>query len=97
MIRAGSYSRVSSDRQEHEETIQSQIAELRSTMQEDGVAGWQEFSDEGYGRDNLARPGLDKLRDLVASGDLDRVYVQSPDRLASGAKLIFLVDEFGDA
>ena len=42
------------------------------------------------------RPALDRLRDLVAQGDIDRIYIQSPDRLASGAKLIILVEEFQD-
>ena len=54
----------------------------------------QEFIDEGYGRDNLVRPGLDRLRDMVAQGDFARVYVQCPDRLGSGAKLVLLVEEF---
>ena len=49
--------------------------------------------DEGYGRDVLARPALDRLRDLVEQGELDRVYVQSSDRLVSGAKSVFLVEE----
>ncbi|MFH1140405.1 MAG: recombinase family protein, partial [Chloroflexota bacterium] len=93
MIRAAMYARVSSDRQEHEETIQSQLGELRGRVQEDGVVACQEFIDEGYGRDNLVRPCLDRLRDLVAQGELTRVYVQCPDRLASGAKLIILVEE----
>ena len=94
MTRDASYSRVSSDRQEQEDTVQSQLAELRARTLEDGAIEPQEFVDEGYGRDVLARPALDRLRDLVEQGELDRVYVQSPDRLASGAKLVFLVEEF---
>ena len=93
-MKAAIYARVSSDRQELEETVQSQLAELRLRLQEDGILVWQEFVDEGYGRDNLVRPKLDPLRDLVAQGDLERLYVQSPDRLASGAKLVLLVEEF---
>ena len=42
------------------------------------------------------RPGLDRLRDLVAQGDVNRIYIQSTDRLASGAKLTILVEEFLD-
>ena len=94
MTRAATYSRVSSDRQEHEETIHSQIAELRARVRDDGVSDYHEYTDEGYGRDNLVRPGLDHLRDLMAQGELDRLYVQCPDRLASGAKLMVLVEEF---
>ena len=88
------YARVSSDRQEQEETIQSQLAELRAHLSEAGLVDWQEFTDEGYARDDLRRPSLDRLRDLVAEGGVDRLYVQAPDRLASGAKLIILVEEF---
>ncbi len=91
------YARVSSGRQENEETIQSQLAELHARMMEDGVADPQGFSDEGFSRDNLVRPGLDQLRDLAIQGDLERLYIQCPDRLASGAKLIFLVEEFQKA
>ena len=91
------YARVSSGRQENEETIQSQVAELHARMMEDGVADPQGFSDEGFSRDNLVRPGLDQLRDLAIQGDLERLYIQCPDRLASGAKLIFLVEEFQKA
>ena len=94
MITGAIYASVSSDRQEREETVQSQMSELRARLQEDALVDWQEMVDEGYGRDNLVRPGLDSLRDLVAQGGLDRVYVQAPDRLASGAKLVILVEEF---
>ncbi len=94
MIRATCYGRVSSDRQERESTVQSQLEELRQRIEADGVLGHREFVDEGYARDNLVRPELDKLRDLIAAGELDRIYVQSPDRLASGAKLVLLVEEF---
>ncbi|MFH1087770.1 MAG: recombinase family protein [Chloroflexota bacterium] len=93
-MRGTIYARVSSDRQEHEETIQSQLAELRVKAKEDESVDCQELTDEGYGRDNLVRPGLDRLRDLAAQGDIDRLYVQCPDRLASGARLMLLVEEF---
>ena len=35
-----------------------------------------------YRRDNLVMPSLDRLRDLVAQGELHRLYLQCPDRLA---------------
>ena len=90
------YARVSSGRQENEETIQSQVEELRARMMEDGVEDPQGITDEGYSRDNLVRPGLDRLRDRLAEGE-ERIYIHSPDRLASGAKLMFLVEEFQKA
>ena len=87
------YARVSTDRQEREETIQSQLAELRARATADGRVDWVEACDEGYSRDDLVRPSLDHLRDLSDQREIERVYIQSPDRLASGPRLILLVEE----
>jgi hypothetical protein len=41
----------------------------------------------------LKRPGLERLRDAVASGLVDRLYVHSPDRLARRyAYQVLLID-----
>lgn len=95
-MKAAIYARVSSQRQENEHTIESQLAELREAVEHSGAVDWLEFTDEGYSRDDLARPDLDRMRDLAAAGDIGRIYVQSPDRLASGAKLVLLVDELSE-
>ena len=87
------YARVSTDRQEHEETILSQLAELRVRANEDAVTDLHENLDEGYSRDTLVRPGLDSLRDLAVEGEVERLYIPAPDRLASGAQLVVLVEE----
>ena len=40
------------------------------------------------------RPALERLRDLVAAGAVDRLYIHSPDRLARKyAYQVLLVDE----
>ncbi|MCH7641692.1 MAG: recombinase family protein [Chloroflexi bacterium] len=89
------YARVSGRRQEKEETVQSQLAELRQAVQADlGPGPVVEFVDEGYGRDTLERPALDRLRDRVSADEVGRIFVPAPDRLASGAKLIILYEEF---
>ena len=45
-------------------------------------------------RSTLVRPALERLRDLVAAGGVDRLYVHSPDRLARKyAYQVVLVDE----
>ena len=75
-MKAVLYARVSSDRQEQEDTVQSQLGELRAALEDAGVSDWQEFIDEGYARDNLVRPALDRLRDLAAQRDVSKVYVQ---------------------
>ena len=97
MTRTAIYSRVSSDRQERERTILSQMAELRASLEEEGIRDFLEFSDEGYSRDNLDRPSLDRMRDLIQSGAINRAVIQAPDRLASGARLVILVEEFQKA
>ena len=87
------YCRVSTGCQEAEQTVRSQIEEIRARVREDGVVRWEEFVDEGYSRDDLNRPTLDRLRDLMGSHELDRLYVHDPDRLGSGARRMLLVEE----
>jgi len=54
-----------------------------------------EFIDAGYSGATLIRPGLERLRDLCASGGIERLYVHSPDRLARKyAYQVLLIDEF---
>ena len=55
----------------------------------------ERFCDEGYSGATLVRPALERLRDAVAAGHLDRIYVHSPDRLARRyAYQVLLIDEF---
>ena len=62
--------------------------------------GWalpegMQFVDEGYRGATLVRPALERLRDLVAAGVVDRLSVHSPDRLARKyAYQVLLIDEF---
>ncbi len=94
--RTAIYARVSSNRQEREHTIESQLVDLRSTVQSDGHDEYTEYVDEGYSRSDLARPRLDNLRDAVREGRIDRIYVHAVDRLASGTALVVLYEEFTD-
>jgi site-specific DNA recombinase len=96
-LRLGLYARVSSDRQAEERTIASQLAALRERITADGGQreGELEFVDDGYSGATLLRPALERLRDHVAQGALDRLYVHSPDRLARKfAYQAVLLDEF---
>jgi site-specific DNA recombinase len=53
-----------------------------------------QFLDEGYSGATLVRPALERLRDLVAAGGVDRLSVHSPERLArTYASQGLLVDE----
>ena len=91
------YARVSSDQQAQAQTIDSQVAALRArvTADECVVLPECEFIDEGYSGATLVRPGLERLRDLCATGGVERLYVHSPDRLARKyAYQVLLIDEF---
>ena len=94
---AAIYARVSSEQQAEDHTIASQVAALRVRVAEDELllAAEHEFLDEGYSGATLVRPALERVRDLVARGGIDRLYVHSPDRLARRyAYQALLPDEF---
>jgi DNA invertase Pin-like site-specific DNA recombinase len=42
----------------------------------------QEYRDDGFSGDLLARPAMDRLRDDAGKGLFERVLILSPDRLA---------------
>jgi site-specific DNA recombinase len=55
----------------------------------------QSYVDEGYSGSILARPALERLRDAVAGGHIERIYVHAPDRLARRyAHQVLVIDEF---
>jgi len=97
VLRAAAYARVSTDQQAQRQTIDSQVEAIRERMAQDGLAWNAElcFSDEGCSGETLERPALERLRDQVAAGAVDRLYVHSPDRLARKyAYQVLLLDEF---
>ena len=58
-MRAAIYARVSSERQEKEHTIGSQLEALRAYAAKNGMSIVEEFTDEGYSGARLDRPALD--------------------------------------
>src|SRR5215471_18897536 len=84
LTRAALYARVSTDKQEREETVASQVDLLQQTAAARGyeVLPGNVFIDDGVSGARLDRPALERLRDLVAEGALDVVLVTAPDRLA---------------
>src|ERR671933_2997957 len=91
------YARVSTERQERQQTIDSQLAALRAWAADRGHALADEhvFRDEGYSGSRLDRPGLDALRDAVRDGAVQQVAVLAPDRLARKyAYQVLLLEEF---
>ena len=91
------YARVSSERQKEEKTIESQTFALKEFAQAQNYVvpeNWV-FEDEGYSGATLARPGLERLRDLVSEGQVEIVLVHSPDRLSRRyAYQVLLLEEF---
>jgi site-specific DNA recombinase len=91
------YARVSSDRQKEAGTIGSQTMLLREYAEAHDLQVPSEwiFEDEGYTGATLARPGLERLRDLTVEGQLEVVLVYSPDRLSRKyAYQVLLTEEF---
>ena len=96
-ITAALYARVSSEGQARDNTVASQLAALRERAAADGAAVGPDraYVDEGCSGATLARPALERLRDAAATGEIDRVYVHAPDRLARRyAYQVLLVEEF---
>jgi site-specific DNA recombinase len=96
-LQAAIYARVSSEQQAEANTIASQVSALKERAEADGVSISQAmtFLDEGYSGATLVRPALERLRDAMSAGLIDRLYVHSPDRLARKyAYQVFLVEEF---
>ena len=80
MKNAAIYARVSSVQQKEEHTIASQTAALIPFARERGFHVPREwvFEDEGFSGASLERPGLERIRDLVAEGQLQAVLVTVP-------------------
>ena len=81
---AAIYARVSTDRQESQQTVDSQLDALRRAAEEGGYELLEEyvFVDENYSGSRLDRPDLERLRDLASEGAFEAVFIYSPDRLA---------------
>ena len=97
-IHAAIYARVSSEQAGRRRTpLPARSRHCRSVSRPMGCAlpEAMQFLDEGYSGATLVRPALERLRDVVAAGAIDRLYVHSPDRLARKyAYQVLLVDEF---
>ena len=92
---AAIYARVSSARQQQNETIGSQLEALLSYAQayDYQVSPQHIYQDDGYSGAYLDRPALERLRDAVAAGELEAVLIVSPDRLARQFAYQYIVTE----
>jgi site-specific DNA recombinase len=77
---AAFYARVSSKAQAREHTIDSQVAALRERIAADGgkIAPDNGYVDEGQSGASLVRRALERLRDAVTVGAIERLYVLAP-------------------
>ncbi len=94
---AAIYARVSSDQQKEENTVASQTAALVEFAREQGFSVPDEWviEDEGFSGASLLRPGLERLRDLAAEGQIQAILIHAPDRLSRKyAYQVLLTEEF---
>ncbi len=96
MRMAAIYARVSSEQQREANTIASQTASLIEFAKNHDLEVPQEwvFEDDGYSGATLERPGLERVRDLAAEGQIQVVLAYAPDRLSRKyAYQILLIEE----
>ena len=90
------YARVSTREQvEKGYSLAQQLEALRAYCASEGYDILEEVADPGQSGGSLARPGLDRVRDLVAAGGVSVVLAQDRDRFArEPAYHYFLKREF---
>ncbi|OGM61521.1 hypothetical protein A2961_04200 [Candidatus Woesebacteria bacterium RIFCSPLOWO2_01_FULL_39_21] len=83
-LNAALYARVSTGRQENEQTIESQLDEVKKRITEDGntLLPQNIFIDDGWSGELIARPSLDLMRDAAKEGGFEVLYVYDRGRLS---------------
>jgi site-specific DNA recombinase len=96
--RAILYARVSTDEQARSGySLAQQIEALRDYAAREGYEVLEEVSDPGQSGASLERPGMDRVRDVVAGGGVYVVLAQDRDRFArEPAYLFYLREEFAE-
>jgi site-specific DNA recombinase len=92
------YARVSTDEQARSGySLSQQLEALRAYAAREGYEILEEVTDPGKSGATLDRPGLDRVRNLVASGGVSAVLAQDRDRFArEPAYLWVLQKELGE-
>jgi site-specific DNA recombinase len=81
--RAILYARVSTDEQaRHGYSLAQQLEALREYAAREGYEVLEEVTDPGQSGASLERPGMDRVRDLVAAGGVSVVLAQDRDRFS---------------
>ena len=76
------YARVSTARQEEEQTVKTQMTAVNELVQKRDFRVVSEYIDEGWSGDILARPELDRLRQDAKAKLWEVLVIYDPDRLA---------------
>jgi site-specific DNA recombinase len=92
-MRVALYSRVSTEKQAQEGTIESQIVALREYAAANSYEILEECIDDGDSGTNLVHPGLERLRDLAHEGQIEAVVILSPDRLTRNLSHLLVIQE----
>src|SRR5262252_8869655 len=82
MTKAALYARVSTDAQQKEGTIDSQVIELRRQIAGAGHVLVKQYIDDEYSGAELARPGLRQLLEDAQSDAFQVIYFLAHDRIA---------------
>ena len=92
------YARVSTDEQARSGySLAQQLEALRAYAAREGLGVLEEVADPGHSGASLERPGMDRVRDLVAAGNVSVVLAQDRDRFArEPAYLYLLKQEFSE-
>src|SRR5688500_3327107 len=90
--RAVLYARVSTEEQVRSGySLRQQIERLREYAADEGYEVLEEVTDAGYSGVSLQRPGMDRIRDLVAESGVSVVLAQDRDRFAREPAYVYLL------
>ena len=92
--RAILYARVSTDEQARSGySLAQQLEALRSYAAQEGYEVLEEVTDPGQSGASLARPGMDRVRDLVQRESVSLVLAQDRDRFAREPAYLYLLKQ----
>jgi len=88
------YARVSTQEQaQHGYSLRQQMERLREWAETEGYEVLGEVEDAGHSGASLERPGLDRVRDLVARGGVSVVLAQDRDRYAREPAYLYVLKQ----
>ena len=92
--RAVLYARVSTDEQARSGySLAQQMEALREHVVREGYEVLEEVFDRGQSGASLSRPGMDRVRDLVAAENVSIVLAQDRDRLSREPAYLYLLKQ----